>query len=579
MVKPTGTSDALVSGNRFAIFGSATFDNQIPPTLSDETGMAADGATALPNNTKGAISKTRTVNAKASERQNRLIPGLHLHSGKQGKQIRDRSSSTKRKNSGESEAVAKTPRMDASECPHLKTINENRSVISKVMTSMAEYSGEDTVIAENIRSLSLCVNSINEILGTVMAERLIPGNSPDVVICEETQVSVGTDQTNFPFPSNNNNRKPLQQQPLGNTESWVTAVSRNKKKEQQVRKQHDQRDSAQGEQVNTPAPREPESAFNKAVKEAERSILVFNLDMGQTPIMNPATISAKVTLSMLNILADKEKTQQGNHSQAARDFIDDIMSQVVRMEFFGSKTGPCKFPNDKSLNGKFFTVPVKMVFKDRRTAQTAADLLRTHMGIHSTTPYHKSLRAAINQAIAKAKEGNPGHHAKVNVDMNGRTLKVFIRPDTKPPGSWTPLGKNIPIPAAALDPGTRDLTKVVLPTSPNCPSLKSMHRRTAQENSASNKAQGSEADQPETTRNSGYLEKDPGYLDWASEDPSAEVIQKMQEDVNATLSPLPAFMNTPKNKGNGSNMPLGRSNLVLRTPPGSDKDRRSSFGS
>jgi hypothetical protein len=53
----------------------------------------------------------------------------------------------------------------------------------------------------------------------------------------------------------------------------------------------------------------------------------------------------------------------------------------------------------------------------------------------------------------------------------------------------------------------------------------------------------------------GYLEKDPGYLDWASEDPTSEVIQKMQEDVNATLSPLPAFMNTPKNKGNGTNMP------------------------
>jgi hypothetical protein len=200
------------------------------------------------------------------------------------------------------------------------------------------------------------------------------------------------------------------------------------------------------------------------------------------------------------------------------------------------------------------------------------------MGIHSTTPYHKSLRAAINQAIAKAKEGNPGHHANVNVDMNGKSLKCFIRPDTKPPGSWTPLGKNIPIPVAALDPGTRDLTKVVLPTSPNCPSLKSLHRRTSQENSASNKVNGSETDQPEPVKNTGYLEKDPGYLDWASEDPSSEVIQKMQ-DVNATLSPLPAFMNTPKNKGNGSNMPLGRSNLVLRTPPGSDKERRGSFGS
>jgi len=74
-------------------------------------------------------------------------------------------------------------------------------------------------------------------------------------------------------------------------------VSRNKKKEQQVRKQMEQRESVQGEQVNAPTPREPESAFNKAVKEAERSILVFNLDMGQTPIMNPTTISAKVHLA------------------------------------------------------------------------------------------------------------------------------------------------------------------------------------------------------------------------------------------------------------------------------------------
>jgi hypothetical protein len=45
-------------------------------------------------------------------------------------------------------------------------------------------------------------------------------------------------------------------------------VGRNKKKEQQVRKQSAQRETGHGEQVNTPAPREQESAFNKAVKEA-----------------------------------------------------------------------------------------------------------------------------------------------------------------------------------------------------------------------------------------------------------------------------------------------------------------------
>jgi hypothetical protein len=57
--------------------------------------------------------------------------------------------------------------------------------------------------------------------------------------------------------------------------------------------------------------------------------------------------------------------------------------------------------------------------------------------------------------------------------------------------------------------------------------------------------------------------------------PSAEEIMKQQEKINANLSPLPQFMNTPKNKSSFA----GRSGLITRTPPGSDYDRRSSFGS
>jgi hypothetical protein len=300
---------------------------------------------------------------------------------------------------------------------------------------------------------------------------------------------------------------------------------------------------------------------------------VFNLNLGQSPIMNPTTISAKVTVSLLNILADKEGLPHGTHSADARELVDDIVSQVVRMEFFGSKTVPCKFPNNSLLNGTFYTIPVKMVFKDRRTAQTAADLLRKHLNLHSTTPYHKSLRAAITQAINRAKENNPGHHAKVNLDMNGKTLKCFIRTDTNPPGSWVPIGKNIPIPEAALDPGTRDLSKVVLPTSPNCPSIRNMQRKSCTESNSSS--------QPAAYEIVPFVHpKDNGFSSWAADEPDTpSEVMKLQAEVNASVSPLPAFMNTPKNKGNSSLPMSGRSNLVLRTPPGSDKDRRSSFGS
>jgi hypothetical protein len=424
------------------------------------------------------------------------------------------------------------------------------------------------------------MNSINDILGVVMAERLIPGNSPEVTVVET--VTGGGSQTNFPFPPANNSRKPLNQPPLGNTESWSTAVSRQTKKAQQVRKQgsnpplQQNAPQGQGQQSSQDGTKIIESPFSKAVKEAERSLLIFNLDMGQSPIMNPGTISAKVTVGLLSSLASKDRRQTGNFTQDEKDIVDDIISQVVRMEFFGSKTAPCKFPNDKARNGEFYTVPVKLVFKDRKTAQTAADLLRTYFKIYPTTPYHKSLRAAITQAINKAKEYNPGHHAKVNVDLNGKTLKCFIREDTNPPGKWTPIDIRIPIPIPALDPGLRDISKVILPTSPNDPSLgcNGLSKTKVTDNRAKPVfSNNKNADDNMETEDNGS----------GTEDSVASVgnLHKQLEKVNAELSPLPAFMNTPKGK-NKVNHPLVRSSLTLRSPPAGSANKNvsdSSLGS
>jgi hypothetical protein len=284
--------------------------------------------------------------------------------------------------------------------------------------------------------------------------------------------------------------------------------------------------------------------------------------------MNLNTISARVTVALLNTYAEKNEQPKGSHSQDARDLVDDVISQVNRMEFFGSKTAPCKFPKDSLRNGSFFTVPVKMVFKDRRTAQTEAELLRKYLGLNTITPYHGSLRAAITQAINRAKDANPSHHAKVNLDMTGRTLKCFIRTDTNPPGNWTQWDSNIKLPSEALDPGSKDISKVILPTSPNCPSISGFSRGRTREPIAA----GGHSDRGEENRDNEDTET---RMEEENRVPSAEDILKQQETVNATLSPLPQFMNTPKNKSSFA----GRSGLISRTPPGSDYDRRSSFGS
>jgi hypothetical protein len=215
MVKPTNSADAIVSVNRFAILGTATFENQDPGTLT-RAGHSAAGTTTtkiLPSH-QGAISKNPIV--KDITRVSREIPGLSFASAVQGKFPRDRSNSKKRKNSTENLTNTKSARI-STECPHLKVIDENKSMLARTLESISDYKGNDPTLADGIRNLSICMNNINEILGVVMAERLVPGSSPEVQIFEEAPLSSQTNQVNqvsqvshFSFSSAAiNSRKPL----------------------------------------------------------------------------------------------------------------------------------------------------------------------------------------------------------------------------------------------------------------------------------------------------------------------------------------------------------------------------------
>ncbi len=512
---------------------------------------------------QGAISKVPIV--KNIVRKQSEIPGLSFSSAIQGKFPRNRSNSVKRKNSAEDLSIPKSARL-TTECPHLKVIDENKVMLKRTLDSIADYKGNDPTLADGIRNLSICMNSINEILGVVMAERLIPGTSPEIQVYEEVSGGSQSQASKFPFSSTTgNSRKPLKQKPLGDSDTWATAVSRGAKRAQQVKANHlpppiDTVDPG------TPANHNKENPFVKAVKEAERSLLIFNLDMGQSPIMNPATFSKKVTLSLLDLAGKKIGLEKGNHTQDSRDLVDDITSQVLRMEFFGSKTSPCKFTGNSKLNSSFYTVPVKCVFKDRRTAQTAAELLRKHLDLNTITPYHKSLKAAMTQAINRAKTANPGHHAKVNLDLNGRSLKCLIRTEGNPPGSWTPWGTNILLPSAALDPGTKDITKVVLPTSPNSPEIKGSGKSKSPEK---NIEKGKES-------NNSWADD---FSD-SEQDKDVEMGDKDDSSIPAgaehrRLKVLPSYPPPPSDSLAFS----GRSSLTLRTPPRISNEKDGSLGS
>jgi hypothetical protein len=477
MVKPTPTIEVIKNirvppdkgknPNRRTLqdelsWGSAP-SSPSPATISCSGENVNKGVLSGDKNAKNSVNgvKSSDNSTKPGKQHVSLFAGI-----KRNKFTRDRSESTKRKNSNEGNNLSKSARLEEPDCLLLRTVHENNLMYENIMDDLNETLSLDHTVSSVLKALTKGMKDSNEILGILLAERLENKSEP---ACEK--VSPVMDDDCFPVlvtePKNNGRQKPLQQAPLGG-ENWSTVITKKgKRKNNNNGNTGNTGSKAMDTEVQiTNVVTDEKSAFNSAIKEAERSLLIFNLNMGQFPCLNPNTISNKVTSCLLSLAVKAEGSADGAPSTAAKDIVDDILGMVTKMDLFGTKTAPCKIPGKPAENGSFFTVPVKLMFKDRRVAQSAAEILRKHLNLNSTTPYHRSLRAAINLAIAKTKVRHPGHQAKVTVDASKKTLKCFIRPDTINPGNWIPADRNIPIPPEAMDPSTRDTKGMTLPTSP-----------------------------------------------------------------------------------------------------------------
>jgi hypothetical protein len=186
MVRPTVTKDVPGCNNRFAPLGENYAEYQIRRAL-----QVASGKDPPPLSGQGAASlQAQSADARATADQNKGIhqPRVTHTQLLQGKikQIRERSSSIKRKGSSQESAPQKTARLEADECPHLKVIDQNKETFKKVLERLSDYTGNEPKLCDSIRDLSLGLNGINEILGVLLTERLFPGSSPEPVVIDDT---------------------------------------------------------------------------------------------------------------------------------------------------------------------------------------------------------------------------------------------------------------------------------------------------------------------------------------------------------------------------------------------------------
>jgi hypothetical protein len=205
----------------------------------------------------------------------------------------------------------------------------------------------------------------------------------------------------------------------------------------------------------TPAGAVPEDPvkknFRETIREAEKSTLIFNLDMGKVPLMNKETMAKKATLALTAMAAAKEKKNTSIPSEEAITALDDILSVTENYKFIGSGTKSYKNAKDP-LNGSFCTAPVRYDFKDKDTRFNAEKVLRSRCGVNCAVPYPALVRDCTKQIVDEVKKVFPDNFVRVTVDTNRFVFKVARRPPKSDPEPYWHYGfKDIPIPDCVLE--------------------------------------------------------------------------------------------------------------------------------
>ena len=376
-----------------------------------------------------------------------LLPPGHNSLPSANSPFRGRAASLKRKAADNlALASAKSIRLSAASPSLVSAISSNKVLVDKITAAVSDdifIGNNDPSLIAFLADVSSSLSSQSDILSNVVSE--IECIKLTINDLQSSEPSLVSDSSNFPTlnapysqpPGNRapagisaiNNRKPLKQAPLGRElgidAPWSNVVSKKNRKARNsnvVEISEDDNDFAGSHSLPLPKV----DPFVAAVKDAERSILIHNLNLGQSPTLNPSTISSKVTTAILLCIAQLEPSSQGQVTEIVRDMVDDVIGLVKGMTLFGSGTRPSRNPQNPSENCSFYTIPVKLSFANRQVCQRVTELLKGKFKMQITTPYHKTLRACFSLVQAKVRAENPDYQVRVNLDLNHRALKAYI---------------------------------------------------------------------------------------------------------------------------------------------------------
>jgi len=370
----------------------------------------------------------------------------------------------------------------------LKEAAENLSMLEQVSNEIMDATSSDPVLVA--LSSRLCQGMItqNNILTAILNSRVSDNqeNSVQPTVQNVSSVSVPSMSAKPPASASHNQyaaaeagRRPLKQAPIGNQNNgqWSQVTNRKNNGKKNTTKEAD-RPSVSGNDAGTTAENsgnvQKGDDFSTAIRNAEKSVVIYNLNLGQAPLLNPATISAKVTTALIQAAA---ANITNNDTSAAGEMVNDLLSQVKGMDLFGKGTKPCKDPKNSSINNSYYTIPVKLTFSNKQVSKHVNEILRQKYKVSTSIPYHRTLKKAMSLAHEKISKLNPGKQVLISLDAAKKCLKPFTRcppssGNRSEDSSWSSAGNPIQLPLDALNPKLKEISsEFSLPASPtlvNC---------------------------------------------------------------------------------------------------------------
>jgi hypothetical protein len=205
-----------------------------------------------------------------------------------------------------------------------------------------------------------------------------------------------------------------------------------------------------GRWLSPPPPTEEDrnkKRIRQAINKAEKSSVLFGMDMGEMPTINKETLARKLTIDLHR--KAKAGAEDNDYTvKQVEEMTDDLLT-CASLDFMGSGTKLYKnrFNDKDENNGKFCTIPVKMMFKDKKERILAEQHLRKVCSVKCSTPYPKGIRTLIAGLINDAKKMKPGRFILAKVNAENLSISALASEDNK----WVDLGLTKAIPLNILD--------------------------------------------------------------------------------------------------------------------------------